>query len=80
MTGYTVHTGTSDEYTSGWDRIFQDAKKGPKNSSSSKSGKASGKTAKKNTAASKSSKKAQSGNPKATKKASSSRSKKKSGK
>lgn len=24
MTGYTVHTGTSKKFVSGWDRIFQD--------------------------------------------------------
>lgn len=24
MTGYTVHTGTSKKFVSGWDRIFDD--------------------------------------------------------
>ncbi|WP_166826874.1 hypothetical protein [Thalassoroseus pseudoceratinae] len=23
MTGYTVHTGSSDEFAEGWDRIFK---------------------------------------------------------
>tara|TARA_E500000305_G_C4001833_1_gene227825 strand:- start:630 stop:800 length:171 start_codon:yes stop_codon:yes gene_type:complete len=23
MTGYTVHTGTSEKFSSGWDRIFE---------------------------------------------------------
>ena len=27
MTGYTVHTGSSEEFASGWDRIFGDGKK-----------------------------------------------------
>ena len=26
-TGYTVHTGSSEEFASGWDRIFGDKKK-----------------------------------------------------
>ena len=25
MTGYTVHTGSSDEFAEGWDRIFKKA-------------------------------------------------------
>lgn len=25
MTGYTVHTGASKQFVSGWDRIFQSA-------------------------------------------------------
>jgi hypothetical protein len=28
MTGYTVHTGSNDKFSSGWDRIFQVKKKG----------------------------------------------------
>ncbi|QDT83254.1 hypothetical protein MalM14_08850 [Gimesia chilikensis] len=24
MTGYTVHTGSSEDFTKGWDRIFGD--------------------------------------------------------
>ncbi len=24
MTGYTVHTGSSEDFTEGWDRIFGD--------------------------------------------------------
>lgn len=27
MTGYTVHTGSSEDFASGWDRIFGDDKK-----------------------------------------------------
>lgn len=27
MTGYTVHTGSSEEFASGWDRIFGEGKK-----------------------------------------------------
>ena len=27
MTGYTVNTGSSEEFASGWDRIFGDNKK-----------------------------------------------------
>ncbi len=27
MTGYTVHTGSSEDFAAGWDRIFRDAKK-----------------------------------------------------
>ena len=26
MTGYTVHTGTSKKFVSGWDRVFGDDK------------------------------------------------------
>ncbi len=26
MTGYTVHTGASKKFVSGWDRIFSDSK------------------------------------------------------
>ena len=26
MTGYTVHTGSSEDFASGWDRIFGDDK------------------------------------------------------
>ena len=36
MTGYTVHTGTSDEFADGWDRIFS--------GSDSKTGKSAKKT------------------------------------
>lgn len=25
MTGYTVHTGSNKKFTSGWDRVFQQA-------------------------------------------------------
>lgn len=27
MTGYTVHTGSTEEFANGWDRIFSDKKK-----------------------------------------------------
>ena len=27
MTGYTVHTGSSEKFTQGWDQIFQGQKK-----------------------------------------------------
>ncbi len=40
MTGYTVHTGTSKKFSSGWDRIFGDpAEGGGKSGKSKKSGK-----------------------------------------
>lgn len=29
MTGYTVHTGSSDKFSQGWDQIFQQSKKKP---------------------------------------------------
>jgi hypothetical protein len=25
MTGYTVHTGSTEKFSNGWDRIFKDA-------------------------------------------------------
>jgi hypothetical protein len=39
MTGYTVHTGTSKQFTKGWDRVFDqepDKKKKTKEKSKSK--------------------------------------------
>jgi len=40
MTGYTVHTGTSKKFSSGWDRIFGDpAEGGGKSGKAKKSGK-----------------------------------------
>jgi hypothetical protein len=27
MTGYTVHTGSSDEFAQGWDRVFGEGKR-----------------------------------------------------
>jgi hypothetical protein len=40
MTGYTVHTGSSEEFASGWDRIFGDnKKKAPKPKKKSPKGK-----------------------------------------
>lgn len=29
MTGYTVHTGTTKKFASGWDRVFGKAEKKP---------------------------------------------------
>ncbi len=29
MTGYTVHTGSSEKFSQGWDQIFQGQKKPP---------------------------------------------------
>ncbi|MDB5340897.1 MAG: hypothetical protein JWN70_6516 [Planctomycetaceae bacterium] len=29
MTGYTVHTGSTDKFSQGWDQIFQGQKKQP---------------------------------------------------
>jgi hypothetical protein len=28
MTGYTVHTGSTEQFSEGWDRIFSGKKKG----------------------------------------------------
>jgi len=39
MTGYTVHTGSNDNFRDGWDEIFSDGKKKP-----AKKGKTPGKT------------------------------------
>ena len=45
MTGYTVHTGASKKFVTGWDRVFGNdsgsgpAKKTPKQDSNKKSGK-----------------------------------------
>jgi len=39
MTGYTVHTGSNDNFRNGWDEIFSGKKKKP-----AKSTKTSGKT------------------------------------
>lgn len=30
MTGYTVHTGSTDKFTKGWDQIFQKKQPGKK--------------------------------------------------
>ncbi|MCA9073632.1 MAG: hypothetical protein KDA93_01265 [Planctomycetaceae bacterium] len=29
MTGYTVHTGASEKFVEGWDKVFGDQKKKP---------------------------------------------------
>jgi len=54
MTGYTVHTGSNDNFRDGWDQIFSSGKKTPaKSVSKSKTrakksaGKSAGKRAKK---------------------------------
>ncbi len=55
MTGYTVHTGTSKKFVSGWDRVFGDEKaakgtaKTTKNSDSPKAKKSDSPKAKKST-------------------------------
>lgn len=46
MTGYTVHTGSSEDFASGWDRIFGDKKKKDEKSQK-KSAKAKDKKSKK---------------------------------
>jgi hypothetical protein len=47
MTGYTVHTGTSKKFVSGWDRVFGkgkgDSGRGGKSGKSGGSGKVRGK-------------------------------------
>jgi hypothetical protein len=45
MTGYTVHTGSNENYSQGWDTIFGKGEKGKKSS-----GKAAPKPAKKSVA------------------------------
>jgi hypothetical protein len=35
MTGYTVHTGSTEKFSTGWDRIFQGKKKAAGKSKSS---------------------------------------------
>ena len=46
MTGYTVHTGSNENFASGWDQIFsggnKPAKEGSGSSTSKKSGAAKG--------------------------------------
>lgn len=47
MTGYTVHTGSTEKFSDGWDRIFSGKKKsgGKKKSTKSRSGKKTAKSA-----------------------------------
>lgn len=48
MTGYTVHTGSSKKFVSGWDRVFeggQPAKKSAKKTSGKAAQKSAGKAA-----------------------------------
>lgn len=46
MTGYTVHTGSSEDFADGWDRIFKNKKSDPK-AEKQKPSKAKKKTVKK---------------------------------
>lgn len=39
MTGYTVHTGSNQKFTTGWDHIFQGIGSTRKSGSSSRAGK-----------------------------------------
>lgn len=43
MTGYTVHTGASKKFVSGWDRVFSDQPAGKKAEEKKKSGGDAGK-------------------------------------
>jgi len=45
MTGYTVHTGSTEKFSEGWDRIFEDKhqKSGGKKSKPKSTGKSAGK-------------------------------------
>ena len=53
MTGYTVHTGSTEKFAGGWDRIFTQGKKSAgKTSDQAKSGKQSGKKPRSNKKAS----------------------------
>ena len=47
MTGYTVHTGSNDKFSSGWDRIFQEKKGSAERKAPAKRSKAAKKAAKK---------------------------------
>lgn len=50
MTGYTVHTGSSEKFSEGWDRIFSGGTKRSKKTTTSKKAvtkKEAGKAAKK---------------------------------
>lgn len=48
MTGYTVHTGSNDKFSKGWDQIFPGGKQASKTTESqARASKASKKTAKK---------------------------------
>ncbi len=37
MTGYTVHTGSTEKFSDGWDRIFDDVSKSRKKPASGRS-------------------------------------------
>ena len=54
MTGYTVHTGSNENFSSGWDSVFDKGTKGKKKSSGKAAAKPAKKTASKKTSAKKS--------------------------
>ena len=56
MTGYTVHTGTSDDFVVGWDNIFQDGSTSGRKSAA-KTSKAGTRKSKKKASAKKTAKK-----------------------
>jgi hypothetical protein len=37
MTGYTVHTGSNEKFTGGWDQVFSGGKKSAKKKTTAKS-------------------------------------------
>ena len=47
MTGYTVHTGSTEKFSNGWDQIFQ--KKAAKKTTAKSTKKSTGKKSKKTT-------------------------------
>lgn len=47
MTGYTVHTGSNDKFSSGWDRIFEGKKTSKERKAPAKASKPAKKAAKK---------------------------------
>ena len=49
MTGYTVHTGSTEKFSNGWDQIFR-MKKAAKKTTTKSTKKSTGKKSKKTTA------------------------------
>ena len=47
MTGYTVHTGSSEKFSQGWDQIFQGQKKSATKAEAKPAGKKTSKNSKK---------------------------------
>jgi len=47
MTGYTVHTGSTEKFAAGWEKVFTKKKASQKKKSSAKVTKKSGKASKK---------------------------------